>query len=76
MNSHSPAPSSGRSLTGLTAATRSSATAYMSERQTQAYLLSRDTVRRIRRTSSLVEATLRGAAESLEQPRDGWHQSH
>lgn len=38
------------------AATRSRRTPYMSERQTQAYLLARDTVRRIQRTASLVGA--------------------
>ena len=76
MNSHSLTPSSGRSLIGISAATRSAATVYRSERQTQAYLLSRDTIRRIQRTSSLVDPTPRTLARNFDQPQDVGQRSH
>ena len=56
MNSYSPTPSAGRGRTARRTAKRSGAMPYMSEQQTQAYLLARDTVRRVQRTSSLVGA--------------------
>lgn len=44
----------------------SGALRYMSERQTQAYLLSRDTIRRIQRTASIVEAVASGRSVRLD----------
>lgn len=45
----------------------------MSPRQAEAYLLARDTVRRIRRTASLIEATSRPAATGVSWNRQQRH---
>lgn len=58
MNLPSVTPTSGKNLVGRNSATRSGAAAYISERQTQAYLLARDAVRRVQRTASLVGAAI------------------
>ena len=58
MNSQSPTPSSGKGRAALNASRRSGGIPYMSERQIQAYLLARDAVRRVQRTSSLFGAAL------------------
>lgn len=56
--SHSPSPtlSSGRGRVARSATKMLGGIRYMSERQMQAYLLARDAVRRMQRTSSLVGA--------------------
>ncbi|WP_394791604.1 hypothetical protein [Rhodoferax sp.] len=54
MNVHSATPSSKENRPARNTATRSGAAAYISERNTQAYLLARDTVRRVQRTASLI----------------------
>ncbi len=56
MKSHASTPSPGRNRTVRKAATRAGGLPLMSERQTEAYLLARETVRRIQRTTSLVSA--------------------
>ena len=38
---------------------------YLSERQTQAYLMARDTIRRIQRTASIVDSIANDAADKL-----------
>ncbi len=43
---------------------------YMSKRQTQAYLMARDTIRRIQRTSSIVSSISRDAPR-VQRPDDG-----
>ena len=74
MNSHSPTPSAGRARTARSTAQRSGAMPYMSEQQTQAYLLARDTVRRVQRTSSLVGAMAHRAAGHFNWTNgDGQH---
>ena len=52
-HSESPPPSLGRSRVARSAARPLGGIPYMSERQTQAYLMARDAVRRVQRTSSL-----------------------
>jgi hypothetical protein len=65
MNPQSPTPSSARGRRARrTAASQSGGMPYTSERHTEAYLLARDAVRRIQRTSSLVGALLQRAAGS------------
>lgn len=60
MNTQSQTPSSPRGTPARrTAASQSGGMPYASERHTEAYLLARDAVRRIQRTSSLVDAVLR-----------------
>ena len=54
MNSHSPTPTSGHGRTSRKPAKGSGRLPYMSERQTEAYLLARDALTRFQRTSSLV----------------------
>jgi len=39
---------------------------YMSERQTQAYLIARDTIRRIQRTSSIFDSISKESVPGLE----------
>lgn len=56
MNLHSTTPSSGKNPAARNTPTRSGAAASISNRQLQAYLLARDTVRRMRRTASLIAA--------------------
>ncbi len=60
MNSHSPSPSSGTDRAARGAGRRSgSSMRYLSRLQTDAYLLAREAVRRVQRTSTLLEASLR-----------------
>jgi hypothetical protein len=60
MNSHSPSPSSGVGRATRGAGRRSgSSMRYLSQLQTDAYLLAREALRRVQRTSSLLEARLR-----------------
>lgn len=66
MNSHSTTPSSGRSGTARKTGTRSGGTPCMSPRQAEAYLLARDTVRRIQRMSSLAGAASRRPTASVD----------
>ena len=63
MDSHSPSPSSGRDRSGRSARTRTTVMRYASQLQTEAYLLARDTVRRVQRTSALVDASLWRSAQ-------------
>ncbi|MES2609130.1 MAG: hypothetical protein V4679_02765 [Pseudomonadota bacterium] len=58
MNLHSPSPSSGRSRAAR------GALRYMSPLQTDAYLLARDAVRRIQRSSALLDMGLLAPAGS------------
>ena len=76
MNSHSPAPSSGQGRSSRDTATRSGRTRYMSERQTEAYLLARDAVRRVQRTSSWVGAISQQVAGCLDRAAGNHQQSH
>jgi hypothetical protein len=48
----------------------------MTERQTEAYLLARDTVRRIQRTSSIVEAIAQRPHWQAGATRSDRRQSH
>ena len=75
MNSHSPTPSSGHGRTAHKAAKGSGGLPYMSERQTEAYLLARDAVRRIQRTSSLVSAVSQREAGGRIWAQGDRHQS-
>lgn len=59
MNSHSPSPSSGRSRAARGADARSGTLRYMSPLQADAYLMARDAVRRVQRSSALLDAGLR-----------------
>ena len=76
MNSHSPTPSSGHGRTSRKAAEGSGGLPCMSERQTEAYLLARDALRRIQRTSSLVSAVPQRAAGGSIRAQGDRHQSH
>jgi hypothetical protein len=76
MNSHSPAPSSGHGRTESKTDVRSRGLPFMSERQTEAYLLARDAVRRIQRTSSLLGAVSQRAAGGIIRAQDNRPQSH
>ncbi len=69
MHSQPPTPSSGRGSAARGAPRRSGAIPYMSERQLQAYLLARDAVRRVQRTSSLVGESLKLAAGEIKRNR-------
>lgn len=71
MNSHSPSPSSGADRASRGAGRRSgSSMRYLSQLQTDAYLLAREAVRRVQRTSTLLEAGLR-APERAGAQGDG-----
>ena len=61
MNTQSLPPSSARGLQAGRPAARPPKYLYMSEGQTRAYLLARDAVRRVQRTSTLVGALSRDA---------------
>ena len=76
MNSHSPTPSAGTGRSARSTAKRSGAMRYMSEQQTQAYLLARDTVRRVQRTSSLVGAIAHRAAGNFNWTNGDGQHSH
>lgn len=67
MNSQSPTPSSGKGRAAPNVSKRSGGTPYMSERQIQAYLLARDAVRRVQRTSALLGSTLQRAGCSFNR---------
>lgn len=56
MNSHFATPDSGSGRTDRRSVGRLGRTPYISELETEAYLLARDTLRRIQRTSPLVAA--------------------
>ncbi len=62
MNPQSPTPSSRPGRATRNAPRRSAGIPYMSERQIQAYLLARDALRRIQRSTSLVDAAVHRAA--------------
>lgn len=62
---HTRATGSGSS-NGRGAAT--SALPYMSERQTQAYLMARDTIRRIQRTSPIIDSISSDVVQRLQAP--------
>jgi len=64
MNSCCSTPSSGHRPTARKVATRTGGLLYMSERQIEAYLLAREAVRRIQRTSSLLSAASQRAPGS------------
>ncbi len=68
MNSHSMTPSSGDRI-ARKAVTRDGMLAIMSERQTQAYLMARDVVRRVQRAAPLFDAISRRGADDF-----GWSQ--
>ena len=71
MNSHSPSPSSGTDRAARGAGRRSgSSMRYLSRLQTDAYLRAREAVRRVQRTSTLLEAGLR-SPERASTWRDG-----
>lgn len=76
MNMHSTTPSSGRNLAAGSAPNQSGAPAYMSERQLQAYLLARDTVRRVQRTASLMAAIPRCATGNRNRAQHGSRPRH
>ena len=76
MNSYSPTPSAGSGRTARGTAKRSGAMAYMSEQQTRAYLLARDTVRRVQRTSSLVGSMSHRAAGNFNWTNGDGQLSH
>lgn len=59
MNSHSPSPSSGTDRAARGGRRSGSTMRYLSRLQTDAYLLAREAVRRVQRTSTLLEAGLR-----------------
>lgn len=74
---YSPTPSSGTGRSGRGAAARSGGKLYMSPRQAEAYLLARDAVRRIQRTTSLVSGIAQhAAAQSLKGQQGGERQNH
>lgn len=75
MNSHSPTPSSERGRSARRLRTRSGAVPRLSERQIELYLLARDAVRRIQRSSSLVDATSQAAAR-YASPAQGHRQTN
>jgi hypothetical protein len=60
MNTHSPTPHSGGDRPGRRAATRSGGVPSMTQRQAEAYLLARDAVRRVQRTSTLLASISHG----------------
>jgi len=73
MNSHSPSPSSGTGRAARGAGRRSgSSMRYLSPLQTDAYLLAREALRRVQRTSTLLEAGLR-SPEVAGARGDGRH---
>lgn len=76
MNMHSTTPSSGRNLAARSAPNQSGAPAYMSDRQLQAYLLARDTVRRVQRTASLIGMIPRRATGNRNAAQGGSRSSH
>lgn len=76
MSPRVPTHASGQGRTSPKAEIRSGTLPYMSEKQTEAYLLARNAVRRIQRTSALVSGVLqRQAGRSVWFQRNG-HQSH
>ena len=76
MNSHSPTPSSGGGLPTHNTAKRSARMAYMSDSQAEAYLLARDTVRRVQRISSLIGAIPDRKAFTLNRAQGGQLPGH
>lgn len=68
--------SAGRGRTARTTSRRSGALPPLSERHTEAYLLARDTVRRIQRTTSLVEAAAHRALGNVGRQPVERHQGH
>ena len=71
MNLQSPTPSSGPGRTTRNAPRRSAGIPYMSERQIQAYLLARDALRRIQRSTSLVDGAVQRAASDCNRIAHG-----
>lgn len=70
MNSHSPSPSSGRDRATRGAGRHSGSLRYMSELQTEAYLLAREAVRRVQRTTAApLEAGLHEPSAGVAAPR-------
>ncbi|CAN5756604.1 hypothetical protein BH11PSE13_BH11PSE13_42120 [soil metagenome] len=76
MNSHSPTPSSGDGGISRKTGIRSGGLPYTSERQTKAYLLARDIVRRIQRTSPLISAASQKATGGSTWAQGDRHQRH
>ncbi|WP_157422168.1 hypothetical protein [Acidovorax sp. Root219] len=71
MNSHSPSPSSGRARAARGAGRRSgSSMRYLSQLQTDAYLLAREALRRVQRTSAPVEAGLQSPPAGAGAPSE------
>ena len=70
-----PSGRGGRSGTSNVGNTAASAVPCMTERQTQAYLLARDTIRRIQRAASNFGATP-GDAHHQSRAADGRNNSH
>lgn len=76
MDTYSPTPSSGHGRTSRHAAKVSGGLPSMSQRQTEAYLLARDTLRRIQRASSMVSAVSQRAAGRNMWAHGDRQQSH
>lgn len=76
MNLHSTTPSSGKNSAARSTALRSGAAAYMTDRQLQAYLLARETVRRMQRAASVIGATWQHPAGSLKAAQGDGPQCH
>ena len=76
MNSHSSTPSSGPGRSSRKAADGSGGLPCMSKRQTEAYLLARDALRRIQRTSALVGAVSQRAAGGSVWAQGDRRQNH
>ena len=76
MNSPSLTPSSGRGRAAPSTANRPGAIPYMSERQTQAYLLARDVVRRVQRNSWIAAAVSHRAAGNSNGVQGERQRSH
>ena len=70
-----PSGRGGRNNVGNAEASTGPAVPYMTERQTQAYLLARDTIRRIQRAASNFGATP-GDAHHQSSAADGRNNSH
>ena len=76
MNSHYPTPSSGRGRAAPSTAKRPGGIPYLSERQTQAYLLARDVVRRVQRSSWLARAVSHRVAGNFNGAQGDCQRSH
>ncbi len=75
MDSRSSMPASGTSFASRTLSKRVAGTPYMSEQQTQAYLIARDVVRRVQRTSPLVSSILQTSSGTINRAQDHRYQN-